>query len=540
MRRMVIAYLLSSSAATTAAAATAATNTPSNIAFILTDDLDGEFLGVGPLIKTRTLIASAGMQAEHYHVHTPICCPSRAQMLIGRYAHNLRDRDYEPFPLGQPSCGDEAVESPFVGSCGCMRMNCSGNFEQRTFANALQRAGYRTGYFGKYLNPPAMVKYCRNETIGPLDHGWPSGWDEFFGMCDQYSTPAGAYYGVNWVSSRSSSIEYTGYQPANYTTSLIGNRTVDFIQRHASRSGQPPARPFFVTAAVRAPHSPWTPAPWHADAPLPPGAYLQRTGAWNHSTEGKPAWLSLNPPLSSEEAATYDHVFTSRWRALLSVDDLVEAVVDAVAAAGVLETTYVVFASDNGYHYGHFRLPPAKMQVYDFDTRVPFLVRGPGVCPNSTLLELVSNVDLAPTFLDMAGALSPAATLAFDGRSFLPLLACRSSDHAEATRPWRTELPLEYYSMQNWDSPQEGRLADSPANTFRALRIVNASHDALYVETTVVSDWGFSAPYSRELYDLGQDPSQLYNLVEKVGEPARQALHARMVKAWSCTGATCL
>ena len=93
--------------------------------------------------------------------------------------------------------------------------------------------------------------------------------------------------------------------------------------------------------------------------------------------------------------------------------------------------------------------------------------------------------------------------------------------------------------MQNWHSPQEGRLADSPANTFRALRIRNATHDALYVETTVVSDWGFTAPYSRELYDLARDPSQIHNLVAEVGEPAREALHARMLEAWGCAGKTC-
>ena len=70
-----------------------------------------------------------------------------------------------------------------------------------------------TAYFGKYLNPPAMTKYCRNETLGPLTGGWPSGWDTFYGMCDQASTPEGAYYDVNWVDSVAGEITHTGTKP---------------------------------------------------------------------------------------------------------------------------------------------------------------------------------------------------------------------------------------------------------------------------------------------------------------------------------------
>ena len=105
-----------------------------------------------------------------------------------------------------------------------------------------------------------MTKYCRNETIGPLLGGWPAGWDTFYGMCDQASTPEGAYYDVNWVDSVAGSITHTGTKPEEYTTSVIGNKTVAWILANAKKD-----EPFFVSAATRAPHAPSLPPPWYRD-----------------------------------------------------------------------------------------------------------------------------------------------------------------------------------------------------------------------------------------------------------------------------------
>ena len=141
----------------------------------------------------------------------------------------------------------------------------------------------------------ARLRYCRNETRGPIE-SWPPGWNMFYGMCDQASTPYGAYYNMTWVDSVAGAITYTGDDPTNYTTSLVGNRTVEFIETATA--------PFFVAAAVRAPHAPQLPPPWYKDAL--PNVTIPRSGAYNASTEGKPAWMATNPPLTAKEGASYD------------------------------------------------------------------------------------------------------------------------------------------------------------------------------------------------------------------------------------------
>jgi arylsulfatase A-like enzyme len=112
-----------------------------------------------------------------------------------------------------------------------MRMNCTTEaWEKTNYANDLQSAGYTTAYFGKYLNPPAMVRYCRNETLGPMEAGWPSGWDIFYGMCDQMSTPEGGYYDMNWIDSTKHEVDFTG-KVRSYMAKLSAHSALQFRNR---------------------------------------------------------------------------------------------------------------------------------------------------------------------------------------------------------------------------------------------------------------------------------------------------------------------
>ncbi|KAH8064805.1 sulfuric ester hydrolase [Aureococcus anophagefferens] len=458
-------------AASSAATDGAAASSRRNIILILTDDQDIELGGMTPMQKTQKEFEN-GVKFDHFYVNTPICCPSRMQLLSGRYGHNIRDARLDPFPDGAATCGDEPVESPRVGSCGCMRMDCSRAFEEATYATALRRSGYADGLVGKYLNPPAMA-----------------------------STPQGAYYPSTGSTPRRGR-RLHGLEPADYTTSIVGNRSVAYLKL------APKDRPFFLAAAVRAPHAPQLPPPWHASAF--PDARVPRDGAYNATPTGKPYWMSRNPPLSDEDAAEFDAVYADRWRALLAVDDLVAGVFDELRASSLIDDTYVFYTSDHGYHMGHFRLPPLKMHKYEFDIRVPLLATGPGLAPASRR-EVAGFVDLAPTFLAIAGA--AAADGAMDGTSLLPLL--EDDDDVE----WREEMLVEYAPITNWLDGAHRRVDDAPDNNFRALRIVSERENALYAETTSLVDYDFehSDEFFIEYYDLRHncDPHQLHNLADK-------------------------
>ena len=239
-----------------------------------------------------------------------------------------------------------------------------------------------------------------------------------------------------------------------------------------------------------------------------------------------------------------------------------------------LEDTYVFYTSDHGFHLGHFRLPPLKMHKYEMDVRVPLLVAGPGVVAAHTVSAIAGAVDLAPTFVDLAGATLLAPP---DGRSLRPLL-----EGAEA--PWpRDEFLIEYMPVvpsvagrrstrgrgdayrrfrvvasagtvskrpggrdverriAHRYQPGATRVDDLPDNNWRALRVVNASTNVLYAHTTTVDDYDFenASAFFVELYDLAADPHQLTNVAAAAPAGVLEWYRDRLETAWGCEGATC-
>lgn len=146
-----------------------------------------------------------------------------------------------------------------------------------------------------------------------------------------------------------------------YSTSVIANASIDWINE---LSHVPPAqrKPFFAYIAVKAPHiqdGPGWPvaleAPWYQHTF--PGVRAPRTPNWNMSCAEHHWLVRQQPPLTEEQAARSDALYRARWQALLSVDDMVEGVVDAVEQAGMLAQTFFIFTSDHGYRFGQMRMP---------------------------------------------------------------------------------------------------------------------------------------------------------------------------------------
>ena len=150
----------------------------------------------------------------------------------------------------------------------------------------------------------------------------------------------------------------------------------------------------------------------------------------------KPPSIRSLPMLSPTQIAEIDAHHEKRVESLQSVDDLVAAVVNKLDNVGALNTTYVVFTSDNGWHHGEHRIKSGKGKPYEESIRMPLLVRGPGVQAGTTTDKLTLNTDFFPTFTDLAGVTTPEYV---DGRSLRPVL------EGSATS-WRTAILLEIRS----------------------------------------------------------------------------------------------
>lgn len=303
--------------------------------------------------------------------------------------------------------------------------NCSGPLwqataEKRTAAVHLQGAGYRTGFFGKYLN-----MYGFEGSGGPAHV--PPGWTRWYGLVGN-----SIYYNFT-VSDQGKTVTHSDVYEQDYLTKLVHEEAKAFIQGKNSGSSKPAddgqRQPFFAWIAPPAAHDPTMAAPQHAE--MLPDAKAPRVPSYGASPEGKHwevRFASMDMGEGTDASRYGDLLYRRRLLTLLSVDDMLGDLVDTLDGMGELDNTFLVFASDNGYHIGTFGLLKDKRQLYETDIRVPAYVRGPGVglpAPKDPLddarnvLGPVLNIDFAPTFLDMAGIPQPED---MDGASFLGLI----------------------------------------------------------------------------------------------------------------------
>jgi len=136
-----------------------------------------------------------------------------------------------------------------------------------------------------------------------------------------------------------------------------------------------------------------------------------------------------------------DILMTKRLQTLQTVDEAVERVVGVLEELGELDNTYIIYTSDHGYHLGQYGLVKGKAFPFDVDTKVPLLVRGPGVPRGVVRAQPIVNIDLAPTFLDMAGLDAPPH---MDGVSMLPTLKNTSDEESDS---WRSAFMIERGKM---------------------------------------------------------------------------------------------
>jgi N-acetylglucosamine-6-sulfatase len=431
-----------------------------NFVFVLADDLAERDMARLPGISA--VMGERGATFQNAYVTQSLCCPSRASILTGRYPHNHGILSNTP-PLGG---GDR-----FHGL----------ELDRSTFATWLDGAGYRTAYIGKYFN-------------GYDEDYVPPGWDEWFAV---HGSPLEDNYNDNG----------TVVRDPRHSTDIFAQKTVDFVRRASAGRD-----PFLAFVATKAPHHPPEVAARHkdafADVPLP------RPPSFNEAdVDDKPRWARSRDRLSDQRISDMTRYHRERLASMLSVEDLLAETVAALRETGELDETYIIFASDNGYHMGQHRLIGGKLTAYEEDAEIPLMVRGPGIAPGATRPHLVLNNDLAPTIADLAGADVPGTV---DGRSIAPLL----TDAPPPVSAWRSAFLIEGWTL-------ESSIAAVPE-----IPDYKTVHTREYALTSYATG-------EKELYYLPGDPHQLRSKPQAGNKPIYQKLLSRLERLRSCAGETC-
>jgi N-acetylglucosamine-6-sulfatase len=436
-----------------------------NIVFVLTDDLSWNLVQYMPHVLK---MQKDGMTFANYFVTDSLCCPSRSSIFTGRYPHNtgiFRNQ------------GEDGGYLAFHNR----------HHERATFASALSAVGYRTAMLGKYLNG-----YL------PVSHAPAPGWT-------LWAVAGNGYSGFNYGLNRDGRIVRYGLKAEDYMTDVLSDVAVDFIKQSGNK-------PFLIEIATFAPHAPYTPAPRDADAF--PGLQALRTAAFDASPDqDAPRWLKSHRALSPADMLGIDRDFRKRAQAVLAVDKMIGELQAAVETIGETNNTYFVFSSDNGYHLGEYRLGEGKQTAFDTDVHVPLVVAGPDITAGTTRSEVAQNIDLAPTFEDLANVPIPPTV---DGHSLVPLL------RGSKTPSWRDVALIEHHGP---DAVKGDPDAQTP------FQGIPPTYDALRTNTWTYVEYRNGA---LEYYDRSADPNELNNLASTLTAARKAELHNALVKLRHC------
>jgi arylsulfatase A-like enzyme len=444
-------------------AAPAAEPARPNILFIFTDDHAAHALSCYGSKVNRTphldRLAAGGARFTNSFVTNSICSPSRATLLTGQYSHQN----------GVP------VFNMFDGS-------------RDTVAKRLRAAGYHTGMIGKW--------HLGSE---------PTGFDRWIVLPGQ-----GAYWSPTFlVPGGKLTIE-------GHCTEITGDLGIEFLKT------RPADKPFFLMLHHKAPHRGWEPDERNQakfrDATFPepetlfddyatrPAALpeneqtiardltnhdLKRTPPAGLSQQESRRWLREKPMEAEVDGKTLTGPELVRWKyrrfmqdylaCVQGVDDSVGRVLDHLDASGLAANTIVIYTTDNGWYMGDLGLYDKRF-MYEPGLRTPLLARGPGIKAGIAPEQFVANIDLAPTFLDLAGVPIPAS---MQGRSLAPLL------RGDAPADWRTSVYYRYYHDPGHH------------NTRAHVGVRTATHKLIHY-------WKKDA---WELFDLVADPHEQRNLL---------------------------
>lgn len=462
-----------------------------NIVFIFSDDHCEQALSAydSSRIVTPNMdrIAKEGMRFDRCYVTNSICGPSRAVIQTGKYSHLN---------------GFFQNGNRFDGS-------------QQTFPKLLRAAGYQTAVIGKW----------HLETT-------PQGYDYYDVLQGQ-----GPYYNPPMITAGPDGEPVTRPH-TGYTTDIITDKALAWLKE--SRDSE---KPFMLMCQHKAPHRNWMPGPkylnWLDDVEIaePETLWddysgrtsaasqqqmtirehlndrdLKLTGYGNMNDEQKKVWDAAygpknaafekaKPGMSEEEIIKwkYQRYVKDYLRCVKSVDDSIGQVLDYLDEAGLADNTVVIYSSDQGWYLGEHGWFD-KRWMYEESLKTPLLIRWPGkIAPGLTHDAIVSNLDFAETFLDVAGVEVPSD---MQGRSLVSLF------DGSTPSDWRKAFYYHYY-----ENP-------GAHNVARHYGVTNGKYKLIRfyaLQGMPRDDW--------ELFDLEKDPNELKSVY---GAPEYQQIQASL------------
>jgi N-acetylglucosamine-6-sulfatase len=417
-----------------------------NIIFILTDDHRYDAMGFmgHPFLETPNMdrISREGISFQRAMVTTSLCSPSRASILSGMYAHNHGViNNYNPVDPGL-----------------------------KFFPEYLQESGYQTAFIGKWHMGGEM-----DDPQKGFDY-----WLSFKGQGSYWADGRGTSRVVPQESADGFNINGTRVPQKGYITDELTDYAMDWLK---NISGE---EPFFIYISHKAVHSDFVAADRHI------GKYKDQQLNYLEPYSGqkdKPMWL-INQR-NSRHGADFGYnlpefdlnkYYQRYCETLLAVDENLGRIMKWLEESPYFNNTILVYMGDNGFHFGDHGIID-KRTAYEVSIKVPLLLWWPGKVKNSGVIrEMVANIDIGPTFLDIAGIPIPAN---MDGLSFRPLIEGENVN-------WRTELLYEYYWERNYPyTPTTHALITDRYKFIRYQGI-----------------WDLD-----EFYDLQSDPNETTNLI---------------------------
>ncbi|KAJ5371047.1 alkaline-phosphatase-like protein [Penicillium cataractarum] len=446
-----------------AALAADATSKP-NFIIILTDDQDLRMGSMDHLPKVKKYLTDEGMYFNHHYATVALCCPSRASMWTGKAAHNTKITDLKP-PYG-----------------GFPRFISEG-YNKKWLPVWLQETGYKTYFTGKLMNQHNIENYKNGlEDMGLDGH--------------DFMIEPGTYQYVNTTIQHN--MEKPVSHPGKYATDLLADLSTAWIDDAAEKKS-----PFFLAINPVNPHSNydwnngkprWTnpvPADRHKDE-FQDAIVPRNTKNFNPDSPSGASWVHGLDKLDDATLKDNDIHYRRRLQALQAVDDLVEKTIQRLEHHKMLDNTYIIYTSDNGFHISQHRLTPGKRCPYEEDVNVPLVIRGPKVPKGKTVDFVTSHLDIAPTVVNWAGAKGPGD---FDG-AVIPADGTPGSQE-----PWE-HVQIEHWGLVS-DKDNVPKNLIGKVNTYKAIRVIGPKYNLYYAV------W---CDGDHEVYDMTTDPYQMNNL----------------------------